>query len=164
MMAKDPAQRLQSAARVVERLAPWAGQPAQPRATTPLESLSLSSSGGFPPPIIIPPPVIIPPLPQETADPTGAGGKLRDTVTDLPGARMWAGNEEDMAINGEGIGDRNGDRNVRSDADEEESLSVVVETPPPIPLVRPILLCVVVPVVLVTVMTLLACLVKILFS
>ena len=101
MMAKDPAQRLQSATRVIERLARWAGQPAQPRATTPMESLALSSSGGFPPPIIIPPPVVIPPLFPQSADPIAAGGKLRDTVTDLPGARMWAGNEEDMAINGE---------------------------------------------------------------
>ena len=164
MMAKDPAQRLQSATRVVERLARWAGQPARPRATAPLESLALSSSGGFPPPIIIPPPVVIPPLHQEAADPAGAGGKLRDTVTDLPSARMWAGSDEDIALNGAVIGESIGDSNVRPDADEEESLSVVVETPPPIPLVPPLLRFVVAPVLLVAAMVFLAWLVKVLFS
>ena len=101
---------------------------------------------------------------QEAADPAGAGGKLRDTVTDLPSARMWAGSDEDIALNGAVIGESIGDSNVRPDADEEESLSVVVETPPPIPLVPPLLRFVVAPVLLVAAMVFLAWLVKVLFS
>jgi serine/threonine protein kinase len=139
MMAKDPSQRLQSAAQVIKRLAPWVGQGTQPMTPPPAttENLSLSFSGGFPPPLIIPPPVIIPPLKE--ADPPAAGS-LRDTVSDFPKLP------------------------TRPEADSDESLSVVVETPAAIPLVRPLVLFIAAPLALVALMTFVAWLVKMLLS
>ncbi len=135
MMAKDPAERLQSAAAVIDRLAPWVDKTVQPAAASGAsEKLWMSSSGGFPPPIIIPPPVIIPPRPVATEG-SAPDGSLRDTVTDLPTPPL------------------------RPDTDSDESLSVEVETPPLVPLVQPLLLYIVTPVAVVAMMILLAMLV-----
>ena len=140
MMAKDPAQRLQSAAQVVKRLAPWVGQPGHLPAAAAAASQDPSPafSGGFPPPIIIPPPVIIPPL-GEAAGPAVAGS-LRDTVADFP--KLPA----------------------RPEADSDESLSVVVETPPAIPLIRPLVLFIAAPLAAIALASFIAWLVKVWLS
>ena len=139
MMAKDPAQRLQSAAQVIARLAPWVDPTARPQpASSELESRWMSYSGGFPPPIIIPPPVLIAPL-ESSAAAAAAGGSLRDTVTDVPTPAQHA----------------------ESDSGE---LSVELDVPSMIPLVQPLLLCIVMPLVLVGLLTFIAFLVKKLLS
>ncbi|MGO8689353.1 MAG: serine/threonine-protein kinase [Thermoguttaceae bacterium] len=138
MMAKDPAQRLQSAAQVIARLAPWVDPTARPQpASSELEGRWMSYSGGFPPPIIIPPPVLIAPLESSVA--AAAAGSLRDTVTDVPTLAQHA------------------------ESDSEE-LSVEVDVPSMIPLVQPLLLCIIMPLVLVGLLTFIAFLVKKLLS
>ena len=108
MMAKDPAQRLQSAAagdRAVGALGGPAGHlPAAAAGAS--QDPSPAFSGGFPPPIIIPPPVIIPPL-GEAAGPAVAGS-LRDTVADFAQAARPAGGRQRREFE-RGCGDAAGD-------------------------------------------------------
>ena len=67
MMAKDPAQRLQSATQVIEAMKPWTRLPPPPASwwrpvvSPPPSAVSpLAAPAGFPPAVIVPPPVIAP--------------------------------------------------------------------------------------------------------
>ena len=111
MMAKDPAERIASAAEVVQRLAPWASRapwnqravaaaPPVPDPTLPGTPPSLvtaaplipapppppTGSSGNLPPLVVPPPVARPLTPLVATRLPVAVLRLRDTVSDVPGS------------------------------------------------------------------------------
>ncbi len=89
MMAKDPAQRLQSAAAVIEAMRPWTRQPPPPAswwrpvAAPPASTVSpLAAPAGFPPAVIVPPPVIAPIGGASSAVPASAVRNGGDPATE----------------------------------------------------------------------------------
>ncbi len=137
MMAKDPTQRISSASQVVERLEPWTSRPLPPSEA----GAARSDSGRFAVPRVVPPPVMAPPVAAPLGSATGAtpGMSLSDTVSDFPRPT------------------------VRPDADSEESVSVIVESPP-MSFFRPLLVFIVAPLLLVAAMVAAAWLLRVIFS
>ena len=102
MMAKDPAQRLQSA-QVIERLGPWTRQAPPPAfwwrpvaLPSPSAVSPLAAPAGFPPAVIVPPPVIAPPSAPLSAVSGRAGANGGRTAADAAGGPATEdGNSQD---------------------------------------------------------------------
>ena len=126
MMAKDSADRIQSAAEVIERLAPWACRAAPLVGESPRPpGLPLGAISGAPGAAswVVPPPVVVPPLVAASDRATPVAG-LSDTVSDFSPALVH-------------------------DTDSDDSMSVVVETRPAMSYMRPLLLFIAAPLALV---------------